>query len=77
MKALISPNEIVEQGYRVCETHETGFDVAEPLFWIDCPNDLIAHSKWFDPNDNTFKDLPLTQQSKINGQPITEGTQTI
>jgi hypothetical protein len=77
MKALISPIETREQGYRVAEVHETGFEIAQPLFWVDCPNDLIADSKWFDPNDNTFKDFPILQKSIIDNQPVTQGTQTI
>ena len=74
MKALISSIEPREQGYRVAEIHETGFPVAEPLFWIDCPDDLIADSKWFDPLDNTFKDFPPQPELK---KPITTNTQTI
>jgi hypothetical protein len=76
MKALINPNEIREQGYRVAEINETEFAVADPLFWVDCSNDLIADSKWFDPIDNTFKDFPK-QSSIIENQPITNGTQII
>jgi hypothetical protein len=45
MKALISPNE----GYRVAEIHETGFDVAEPLFWVDCPDGIKQYQCWYDP----------------------------
>jgi hypothetical protein len=80
MKALINPNEPRETGYRVCEVSETEFEVCSPLFWVDCSSDLLADIKWFDPSDNTFKDLPppATQQaSVVEGQPVTEGTQTI
>lgn len=79
MKALISPIEIREQGYRVAETHETGFEVALPYFWVDCDETLIADSKWYDPTDNTFKDFPLPPQinQKTEDQPITSGTQEI
>lgn len=65
MKALISPNEIREQGYRVAEVHETGFEIAPPLFWVDCPDDLLADQKWFDPTDNTFKDFPVIESKSI------------
>jgi hypothetical protein len=76
MKALISSIEIKEQGYRVAEIHETGFEVAYPLFWVDCPDDLIADSKWFDPIDNTFKEFPpptFLEENNIK----TTGTQSI
>jgi hypothetical protein len=58
MKALITPNEIREQGYRVAEIHETGFDIAEPLFWVDCDDTIVADQYWFDPIDNSFKVVP-------------------
>ena len=69
MKALISPLEPRSTGYRVAQIHETGFDVAEPLFWVDCPNDLIEDQKWYDPSDNTFKDAPILPAAE--NQPTT------
>lgn len=38
MKALISPNE----NYRVCQIEEEEFPVAEPLFWVECPQDITT-----------------------------------
>ena len=47
MKALISPLEKVtdingNQGCRVAQVDALGFEVAEPLFWIGCPDDCVA-----------------------------------
>lgn len=51
-KVLISPNEIVKDpitleiiGQRVVEIANNEFPVAEPLFWIDGPDD-VTH-EWF------------------------------
>jgi hypothetical protein len=46
-KALISPNEHVDIddehiGYRVAEVTNGEFEVASPLFWIDCPDGCLA-----------------------------------
>jgi hypothetical protein len=47
-KALISPNEQVYSydntllGERVAEVRDTSFEVAGPLFWVDCPDDVVA-----------------------------------
>lgn len=47
MKALISPIEIIydqsgnELGMRVVEKHESGFAVADPLFWVDCEYNMV------------------------------------
>jgi hypothetical protein len=48
MKALISPNEARASGYRVAEVEPDAnvFEVAQPLFWVDCPDDCVA-DQWF------------------------------
>lgn len=52
MKALISPNELVHlpngTGLRVADVHVEGFPVAEPLFWLDCADDVVADQFYFD-----------------------------
>lgn len=45
--ALISPNELFTQAdggqvQRVCEVADAAFPVAEPLFWVECPDDTKA-----------------------------------
>lgn len=58
MKALISPIEPVQTGFRVAEVHETGFEVALPLFWVDCTDSIVANEFWFDPDALAFKPVP-------------------
>jgi len=46
MFALISPNEKATNadgvvGMRVVEISTNPFEVAEPLFWVSCPDDCI------------------------------------
>ena len=59
MKALISKIEPIKTGYRVCqvESDENIFDVADGLFWIDCPDNIIADQFWFDPNLEKFVEI--------------------
>lgn len=52
MQALISPNEKVidcngEEGQRIAQVEHMPFEVAEPLFWTDCPNDCVADLWYF------------------------------
>jgi hypothetical protein len=59
MKALIDPNHVLissdgTEGKRVCQTSIEVFDVASPLFWVDCPEDLEVSSKMWDENNNSF-----------------------
>ena len=60
MKALISTVESRETGYRVAqvEPDDRVFPVYHTLFWVDCPDDLVADRKWYDPSDQQFKDFP-------------------
>jgi hypothetical protein len=76
MKALISTTEPRESGYRVAqvEADENIFPVSPELFWTDCPDDLKADQKWYDPTDQQFKDFPVPEPVQ---QPQTQGTQTL
>ena len=56
-KALISPLEKVSIGVRIAEVQNLTFEVAEPLYWVDCPNDCNA-STWF-YNEATLNCEPI------------------
>jgi hypothetical protein len=85
MKALISPNEqsryisswnggtpvFTVVGERVAEVAEVAFPVAEPLFWVDCPNNLDA-----DKYGYLNGDFILIPPNVLPTQPLTQGTQT-
>ena len=62
MKALISPIEPRQTGYRVAEISESGFEVAEPLFWVDCADTDKADQCWYDPSDQTIKPFDITEE---------------
>jgi len=78
MKALISTVEPRETGYRVAEVEENEniFPVSRELFWTDCPDGLKADEKWYDPEDQQFKDFPEPEPESLS-QPLTEGTQPL
>lgn len=59
-KALISPIETRETGYRVAWTNDVEIDHAEPLFWVDCTDDVVQDQFWYDPSDQTIKPIPET-----------------
>jgi hypothetical protein len=33
---------------RICEVSEAEFDVAAPLFWVDCDPSVVADQYWYD-----------------------------
>jgi hypothetical protein len=64
MKALISPNEKVylpdgSIGERVAEVQPDDkiFPVGEPLFWVDCAEDVVADQFYY----NGSQILPVPQ----------------
>lgn len=73
-KALISPNESVSYisawdsagcvwseitgGQRVAEVHPLGFDVAQPLFWVDCTDEVSCEGWYWDSNSKTLTQKP-------------------
>lgn len=82
MKALISPNEKIfdpntqeELGWRVAQVSEP-FEIAPPLFWVYCADDLIANEWYYDPADQQIKLIPPYIPPEIT-QIVTTGTQTL
>lgn len=58
MKALISPIEPFGGGYRIAQIQQQEFEVAEPLFWINCESTVNPAVSWYDPTDQQIKLLP-------------------
>lgn len=46
-----------ENSARVCEVSDNDFQVAEPLFWIDCDPLIIADQFWYDTNDGSINPI--------------------
>ena len=47
MLALISPTEKIidyfgNEGVRICQVEQLSFEVAQPLFWVACPDECVA-----------------------------------
>ena len=63
-QALISPNEPVRSyggvllGERVAETAATPFEVAPPMFWIACAEDVVADAWYYDLATSQIVQIP-------------------
>lgn len=67
--ALINPTIILQNYYQVAEVNSNTFPVAVPLFWEECPDDIIAYIDWYDPDTKTFsKIVPTTPTAEDNKQ---------
>lgn len=63
-KALVSPNELVQNwdgtnGYRIAEVVAQEFEVAEPLFWVDCLDDCVADQWLYNTANDTCELKPI------------------
>lgn len=38
----------VPNALRICQVEDTAFDVAAPLYWVDCPDETIADVYYYD-----------------------------
>jgi hypothetical protein len=68
-QALISPNEPVLTGYRVAEVRDDTFEVAPPLFWVECSDDVVADQFYYDTATQTI----IAKPTPPKPQPIVEG----
>lgn len=38
----------IENSYRVCEVAQQTFEVAPPLFWVECQDDVVSDEWYYD-----------------------------
>jgi hypothetical protein len=41
----------------ICDTSPVAFEVAEPLFWVDCDDSVISYQYYLDTTDNLIKEI--------------------
>ena len=64
-KALISPNELIYSydgtliGVRVAQVEQQEFDVAQPLYWIECADEVDAINWYFQTETNSCQLIPV------------------
>lgn len=58
MKALISPTQASHLGQRIAQVSNDPFDVAKPLFWVDCPLECIPEDWYYDGEKCVMAPLP-------------------
>ena len=48
----------IENSYRVCEISDQTFEIALPLFWTSCNNNVIADQWYYNNNDKEIYPIP-------------------
>lgn len=70
---------VCQNSARVCEICEESFEVANPLFWVDCSDEIVADQFWYDVLSQKFNPIENAPypQVELNNQPQTTGTQEL
>lgn len=77
-KALISPNENAYSfdgtylGIRVAQVEENAFEVASPLFWIDCEDDIKSEEVYYDMENSKILIKPVQVTNTFEDQLIVD-----
>jgi hypothetical protein len=61
-------------GARLCDIVDVEFEVASPLFWVDCPEGVSNNTHFYDLDSSTFGVIP---EYIPLPQPVSQGTQTL
>jgi hypothetical protein len=70
--ALISPEEKVYKydgtllGERVAEVADTTFEVAPPLFWVECADDIVADQFYYDAETQAIIPVPVKPKPPVD-----------
>ena len=80
MKALISPDQVIAYGCRVAQLAEVPFEVAPPLYWVDCPDDIHESEYFYSPGTDSFVLIPpppIEERVATEPQPVVKGAQDL
>ena len=56
--ALVCPNEPVAGGYRIAQVVTKTFPVADPTYWLECADDVVANLWYFDTTTQQPEPVP-------------------
>lgn len=48
----------IEYSCRVAEVSDSAFEVAQPLFWIECDDNIVADRFYYNTQDNNIYPTP-------------------
>jgi hypothetical protein len=74
--------EDIPDSWRVAQVQEDSFEVAPPLFWTDCANDVVADEWYYQTSTGNILPVPAIPPipdniPSANSQPVVSGAQTI
>lgn len=81
-KSWICIFEDVPDSWRVAQVQEDTFEVAPPLFWTDCANDVVSDEWYYKTSTGDILPIPAPPPipdtiPSANSQPVVSGAQTL
>jgi hypothetical protein len=68
---------IIPNAERIPEVVNTTFEVALPLFWVSCADDVVADQYYYNSVSATIEQIPPSPPYPELTQPSGTGTQTL
>lgn len=62
---------------RVADVVTTSFDVAPPLFWVTCADDVMADQWYYDMSNGSINPVVNASTATQDSQPTVDGAQTL
>lgn len=74
--------EDVPDSWRVAQVQEDSFEVAQPLFWVDCADDVVADEWYYQSSTGVILTIPAPAPipetvPAAPEQPVVSGAQTL
>ena len=68
---------VIPNAERIAEVAESTFEIAPPLFWVECADDVIADQFYYDSATSLIQKIPDPAPEPVLAQPDSTGTQTL
>lgn len=68
---------VIPDSARIAETTENPFEVAEPLFWVECQNNIIADKYYYNLISREIILVPDPVPMPIENQAVVTGAQQL
>jgi hypothetical protein len=66
--------ETYQNSQLVVDVENSEFEVAQPLYWLDCDDNVVTYRWYMDTSDNEFKEIvdALYPEAEVQQQPVTD-----
>jgi hypothetical protein len=59
--ALVSPNETIENGFKIVNVVVEPFQASEPMFWVEWNDNITSETHYYVPESQTVEPIPVEE----------------